>query len=301
MRDLAYNYTMTNEVILRGIQLLLVGLILWVLSVMIRYVKRHNINLTERFWTGVAIGFVTDLLDTLGIGTFATTTSLFKATKLVDDDRKIPATLTTAHVIPVMVEALCFITIVKVDMVTLVCMAVSAFSGALVGTRVTKSWKTQKVQRILGILLIIAAVIMVYRMLTNPGAGLSEDVRGLRGWSLLIGMIFDFGVGILMTMGLGNYAPELIFFSLMGINPAVALPVMMLNAAVIMVAGAKSFIESNRVHWPGVSGIIVGGVLGVLTAATFLTQLDIESLKILVVFIALYTGVMLLRSSVIRR
>ncbi|WP_303974143.1 sulfite exporter TauE/SafE family protein [Streptococcus merionis] len=292
---------MTNELILRSIQFLLVALIIWVAWMIWQHTQKQNINLKERFWTGLWIGFVTDLLDTLGIGTFATTTTLFKLTKLVDDDRKIPATLTTAHVIPVMVEALCFITIVKVDITTLVCMAASAFAGAFVGAHITKSWDTKQVQRILGFLLIVAACFMVYRFLTNPGTGLSEEIRGLSGIWLVIGMAFDFLVGLLMTMGLGNYAPELIFFSLMGINPSVALPVMMLNAAMIMAAGAKQFIQSDRVHWPGVLGIIVGGVVGVLTAAVFLTSLDINHLKILVIFIAFYTGIMLLRSSLLRR
>ncbi|MFC6278821.1 sulfite exporter TauE/SafE family protein [Streptococcus moroccensis] len=292
---------MTNDLILRSIQLLLIGLIVWVVVLIRNHVVAHKINLKERFLTGFFIGYVTDLLDTLGIGTFATTTALFKATRLVEDDRKIPATLTTAHVIPVIVEALCFITIVKVDMTTLICMSLSAFSGALVGARMTRTWDTRRVQKILGTLLIIAALIMIYRMATNPGEGLSESVQGLTGIRLIIGMVFDFCVGLLMTMGLGNYAPELIFFSLMGINPAVALPVMMLNAALIMVAGAKSFIQSDRVHWPGVLGIIVGGILGVLTAAMFLTQLDVNHLKLLVVFIALYTGGMLLRASLVKR
>ena len=137
--------------------------------------------------------------------------------------------------------------------------------------------------------------------LTNPGADLTNEVKGLTGLKLALGMVFDFMVGMLMSMGLGNYAPELIFFSLMGISPAVALPVMMLNAAMIMTAGAKQFIQSGRVNWPGVPGIIVGGVLGVLTAAFFLSNLDINHLKILVVFIASYTGFTLLRSSFVPR
>ena len=184
---------------------------------------------------------------------------------------------------------------------TLIAMATAAFTGAFVGAKVTQTWNTQKVQRILGILLVLAAGFMVYRMLTNPGADLTNEVRGLTGLKLALGMVFDFMVGMLMSMGLGNYAPELIFFSLMGISPAVALPVMMLNAAMIMTAGAKQFIQSGRVNWPGVPGIIVGGVLGVLTAAFFLSNLDINHLKILVVFIASYTGFTLLRSSFVPR
>ena len=291
---------MANQFILRMIQLLLVSLIIWVVYLILRNARRHRVRLTDKFFTGFGIGLVTDLLDTLGIGTFATTTTLFKATQLIKDDRQIPATMTTAHVIPVLVEALCFITIVQVELTTLICMAAAAFSGAFFGARLTKNWNTQKVQLILGILLIIAAFFMVYRMLTNPGADIANNIRGLSGIKLLIGVVFDFIIGMLMSMGLGNYAPELIFFSLMGISPAVALPVMMLNAAMIMIAGSKQFIESGRVHWPGVLGITIGGVIGVLIAAFFLTSLDIDKLKILVVFIALYTGLLLLRSGLIR-
>ncbi|WP_449458261.1 TSUP family transporter [Streptococcus suis] len=292
---------MNNQIILLTIQVFIVALILWMLYTILSYAKKYDIFLKEKFWTGFGIGYVTDLLDTLGIGTFATTTTMFKLTKLVEDDRKIPATMTTAHIIPVLVEALLFITIVEVDMVTLIAMAVAAFTGAFVGAKVTQKWDTKKVQRILGVLLIIAACSMVYRMITNPGADLTNEVKGLTGWKLAVGIVFDFMVGMLMSMGLGNYAPELIFFSLMGISPAVALPVMMLNAAMIMTAGAKQFIQSGRVNWPGVPGIIVGGVLGVLTAAFFLSNLDINNLKILVVFIAAYTGFTLLRSSFVTR
>ncbi|MBF0787648.1 MULTISPECIES: sulfite exporter TauE/SafE family protein [unclassified Streptococcus] len=288
---------MTNQIIVCFIQFLLVGLIVWIAWTIFSYAKKYRIDLRERFWTGFGIGFITDLLDTLGIGTFATTTTLFKVTKLVEDDRKIPATMTTAHIIPVLVEALLFVTIVQVDLQTLVAMATAAFLGAFVGARVTQHWDTQKVQRILGILLVIAAFFMVYRMVTNPGADLTDDVHGLSGWKLLVGVIFDFIIGMLMSMGLGNYAPELIFFSLMGISPAIALPVMMVNAAMIMTAGAKQFIKSGRVHWPGVLGIIVGGVFGVLLAAKFLSSLDVNNLKMLVVFIASYTGLSLLSSS----
>lgn len=294
-----YNGEMTNKLILHAIQFILVGMIAWMLYLIVSYARKNKISLKDRFLTGFAIGYVTDLLDTLGIGTFATTTSLLKATQLIEDDRRIPATMTTAHIIPILLEALLFITIVEVEMTTLISLAIAAFTGASVGARVTQHWDTKKVQRVLGILLIIAAGIMVYRMVTNPGADLANDVRGLTGWKLLVGIVFDFFIGMLLSMGLGNYAPELIFFSLMGISPAVALPVMMLNAAMMLSAGAKQFIQSGRVNWPGVPGIIVGGVLGVLTAAFFLSNLDINNLKILVVFIAAYTGLTLLRSSFI--
>ncbi|MCW8645023.1 sulfite exporter TauE/SafE family protein [Streptococcus macedonicus] len=292
---------MTNKLILHMIQLFLIFLIFWTMGNILVNAKKHRINLKEKFWTGLWIGYVTDLLDTLGIGTFATSTALFKATKLVEDDKKIPATLSTAHIIPVLIEALCFITIVEVNLTTLFVMAMASFLGAFVGTRITKNWNTRQVQRVLGILLIVAAFIMFYRLIANPGASISESTHGLYGIWILVGAMFNFTIGILMTMGLGNYAPELIFFSMLGINPSVALPVMMLDAAVIMSASTTDFIKSGRVNWPGVLGIIIGGSFGVLTAAFFLSKLDINHFKILIVFIALFTGTSLLRSSAIKR
>ncbi|ALT81801.1 MULTISPECIES: sulfite exporter TauE/SafE family protein [Streptococcus] len=292
---------MTNKLILHMIQLFLIFLIFWTMGNILVNAKKHRINLKEKFWTGLWIGYVTDLLDTLGIGTFATSTALFKATKLVEDDKKIPATLSTAHIIPVLIEALCFITIVEVNLTTLFVMAMASFLGAFVGTRITKNWNTRQVQRVLGILLIVAAFIMFYRLIANPGASISESAHGLYGIWILVGAMFNFTIGILMTMGLGNYAPELIFFSMLGINPSVALPVMMLDAAVIMSASTTDFIKSGRVNWPGVLGIIIGGSFGVLTAAFFLSKLDINHFKILIVFIALFTGTSLLRSSAIKR
>ena len=120
---------------------------------------------------------------------------------------------------------------------------------------------------------------------------------GLHGIWLVLGIVFNFVIGVLMTMGLGNYAPELIFFSLMGLSPTVAMPVMMLDAAMIMTASSTQFIKSGRVNWDGFLGLVVGGIIGVIVAVLFLTNLNLNSLKLLVVFIVLFTGGMLIRSS----
>ncbi|AHY16507.1 sulfite exporter TauE/SafE family protein [Streptococcus iniae] len=289
---------MNNNLILRLIQTLLVIAMVFILYTLVSYIRKRHINPFKRFWTGFAIGLITDALDTLGIGSFATTTTLFKVTKLVDDDSKLPGTMTAAHVIPVLIQSLCFIFVVRVEVLTLVSMAAAAFIGAYFGTRITKNWHTPTVQAILGCLLIIASLIMIFRMLTNPGADIVHSSHGLHGIWLVIGILFNLAIGVLMTMGLGNYAPELIFFSLMGLSPAVAMPVMMLDAAMIMTASSRQFIHGDRVSWTGFAGIVSGGILGVLIAVFFLTNLDINSLKKLVVIIVILTGIMLIRSAI---
>ncbi|AUT05060.1 hypothetical protein SPSF3K_00319 [Streptococcus parauberis] len=292
---------MNENLILHLIQVLLVLAILFISVTLVRHLKEHQINPSKRFFTGFWIGLITDALDTLGIGSFATTTSLFKMTKLVEDDSKLPGTMTAAHVIPVLIQSLCFIFVVKVEVLTLVSMAGAAFLGAYFGIKITKNWHTPTVQAILVCLLILASLIMTFRMITNPGSDIVHSLHGLHGIWLYVGIAFNFTIGVLMTMGLGNYAPELIFFSLMGLSPAVAMPVMMLDAAMIMTASSRQFIKGNRVSWTGFAGIVIGGVIGVLIAVFFLTNLDINNLKKLVVLIVIFTGIMLIRSSIASR
>src|SRR5262245_4939216 len=66
-----------------------------------------------------AIGFATNFFDTLGIGSFATTTSIWKFFGSVDD-RVIPGTLNVGHTPPTFVQALIYIALIQVDMLTLV-------------------------------------------------------------------------------------------------------------------------------------------------------------------------------------
>ncbi|MGG0921607.1 TSUP family transporter [Leuconostoc suionicum] len=283
--------------ILYSIQILLVVVMIAMIIVVVRSYLLHRQPIFKRFGLGMLIGFITDFGDTLGIGSFATTTAAFRMTNYIDDDRKLPGTLNAVHAIPVMFQALFFITAVKVELTTLLPMTTAAVIGAYVGTHVTKKWHAPTVQRVMAITLLIAVIIMIVRMITTPGSNNSMGVHGLHGWWLILGIVFNFGIGVLMTMGLGNYAPELIFFSLMGVNPAVAFPVMMLDAALIMPTTALNVIKMDRVSWRGFAGVAIGGVLGVIVAAKFFTSMDVDLLNKLIVVVALWTIFGLLRDS----
>jgi len=62
----------------------------------------------------VGVGFVTNFFDTLGIGSFATTTSMYKLWRMVDD-RVIPGTLNVGHSLPVITQAFIYIVLVDVE------------------------------------------------------------------------------------------------------------------------------------------------------------------------------------------
>src|ERR1700757_3712782 len=62
----------------------------------------------------LVIGFVTNFFDTLGIGSFATTTAAFRLLRLVPDEL-IPGTLIVGDTLAVLMQAVLFISVVEVD------------------------------------------------------------------------------------------------------------------------------------------------------------------------------------------
>jgi len=93
----------------------------------------------------LAIGFLTDFFDTLGIGSFAVTTALFKLLKTVPDE-DIPGTLNVGHSIPTFLEAFIFIAIVAMEGRTLVLMILASVAGAWFGAGTVASWSRRKIQ-----------------------------------------------------------------------------------------------------------------------------------------------------------
>lgn len=288
---------MTERLVLNGLQIILIIAIIGMLALYIREIRKAKVSTTTRFVPGFLIGLITDFGDTLGIGSFATTTALFKVSHFLDDDRKLPGTMNAAHAIPVFVEALLFLTAVKIELTTLIPMTLAAMTGAAFGARITANWPVRKMQRWLSIALTLAAIFMFLKLISNPGQGDSMAVHGLHGWWLLLGITVNFGLGVLMTIGLGNYTPELIFFSLMGVNPLIAFPVMMMDAAMIMMTSAINFVKTGRIEWRGLPGMVIGGVIGVVIAAKLVTFVDVTILSYFIVGIALLTAFNLFRDS----
>src|SRR5271170_4716251 len=91
---------------------------------------RHHVRPPN--WIEVAIGAVTNFFDTLGVGSFAPTVSLFKFFKLVPDE-KIPGTLNVGHTLPTIAEAVIYTTIIGVDPTTMILMIVASVLGAWLG------------------------------------------------------------------------------------------------------------------------------------------------------------------------
>src|SRR6516165_3335142 len=80
----------------------------------------------------VAVGTVTNFFDTLGIGSYATTTAVFRMFGMVDD-RIIPGTLNVGHTLPTVVQTFIYTTLITVDVPTLFSMIGASIFGAWFG------------------------------------------------------------------------------------------------------------------------------------------------------------------------
>ena len=241
-----------------------------------------------------AIGFVTNFFDTLGIGSFAPTTSWFKLQNVVPDER-IPGTMHVGHTPPVIVQAFIFIAIIQVDMITLATMIGASVLGAWLGAGVVARWPRRHIQIGMGIALLLAGVTFVAANLGFAPVG--GEAIGLRGVGLGVAAVTSFVLGALMTLGIGMYAPSMIIISLLGMNPAVAFPIMMGSSAFLMPVAALRFIKAGAYKLRPALGLALGGLPAVLIAAFIVNELPLEAMRWLVVVVVSYAAIVMLRSA----
>lgn len=238
------------------------------------------------------IGLITDFLDTLGIGSFAPTTMLLEFTKQLDNDRQLPGTLNVAHSIPVIIEAFIFITVVKVSPITLF----SLVAAAIVGSKTVSKLPEKKVQFFMGLALIVTAILMGLKqagMLDLLGSG--NEATTLTGLKLIIGVIGNFLLGALMTIGVGLYAPCMALVYMLGLSPLVAFPIMMASCAGLMPVASGNFIKSGDYARKVSLAITIGGVIGVIIAVKFVTSLDLNMLTWVIIAVIIYSGITYMR------
>ena len=242
----------------------------------------------------IGLGAVTNFFDTLGIGSFATTTAYIKLRRLVPDSF-IPATLNVGHALPTVAQALIFIKLVKVDPVLLAACIAAAVAGSIVGAPIVQRAPVRLVQGTVGVALVIAAVLYAAANLNlMPGGGEALALSG--GW-MIVAVVAHFVLGVLMMFGIGLYAPSLVTLSLMGLNPTAAFPIMMGACAFLMPVSAIGFVRSERIDLRVILGIALGGIPAVLVAALIVKSLPMTTLRWGVVVVVLYAAVLLLRGA----
>jgi uncharacterized membrane protein YfcA len=242
----------------------------------------------------IVLGGIANFFDTLGIGSFATTTAWIKLRKLVPDSF-IPGTLNVGYALPTVAQAYIFIKLVNVDPVLLAACITAAVAGAIVGAPIVVRLPVRVVQGVVGVALLIASSLYALTNLGMMPAG--GNALSLATGAMAVAVIGHFVMGALMTFGIGLYAPSLILLSLLGLNPIAVFPIMMGACAFLMPVCGTRFVRADRINLRVVIGLAIGGIPLVLVAAFLVKSLSLVTLRWGVVVVVLYAAVLLLRSA----
>jgi uncharacterized membrane protein YfcA len=146
----------------------------------------------------------------------------------------------------------------------------------------------------MGLALLAAVGIMLIRMQLNLPSG---DITKLVGAKLVIALAVQFVLGMLMTLGIGLYAPCMILVSMLGMNITAAFPIMMGSCAFLMPVASGNFIALKAYDPRASMGLLVGGIPGVLVSAYIVKSLPLTALKWLVVVVVTYTAISMLMTA----
>lgn len=278
------------------IQIFLLILMLSYLFVLLKDVWKNRKEIRSdgalKNTVNVLQGFITNFLDTLGIGSFAPQTVIYKMFKLTRDDSYIPGTLNVANTIPVMFEGFIFLTIVKVEPVTLTVLVITSVIGGVVGARVASRLPVKKMQFVIACALGITAILMALRqggVLDILGQG--NTAIGLSGLPLLLASIGTFFCGIGQSIGIGFYAPCMAVVYFTGMDPLVSFPIMMVSCAAVMPMSSVTFIKKGKYEKLMSVIIMIIGIVGVSVAAFMVKSINKETLIWIVIAVVIIASI----------
>lgn len=275
------------------VSLIILGILFTTLLVRDVLKNKHHLERVS-IWKNALIGFVVNFFDVFGIGAFAPQTALLKFTKQTDDS-VLPGTLNVTNTIPVLIQAIIFIQIIEVDVLTLVLMLVAATIGAIIGADYISSLPVKSIRLTMGFALLVTAFFMfATQMEWIQGGG---EAIGLSGYKLAIAVGVNFILGALMTAGIGLYAPCMALVFALGMSPKVAFPIMMGSCAFLMPFASAKFIQKGAYNRKATISMAIPGAIAVLFAVYFIKSLPIEQLKTIVIVVILYTSFIMFKDA----
>ena len=258
-----------------------------------RTARRQGLSRVSFLRLGL-VGLVTNFFDTLGIGSFAPTTALLKHFKLTSD-RTIPGTLNASCTLPAFFQAMIFMTVIKVEPLTLVVMLAAATSGSVLGAGFVSRLDERKVRIGLGSALFTVALVMLAGQVhIMPQGG---TAIGLTPGKLVIAAGVNLLLGAFQTIGVGLYAPCMALVYSLGLSPIAAFPIMMSSCAFLQPAASLKFIKAGAYDRKATLAIALFGSVGVFIAAYVVKSLSLGLLKWLVIIVILFTSAMMFRAA----
>jgi hypothetical protein len=243
------------------------------------------------------VGAIVNFFDTFGISSFAQTTAWMKFRKVVPD-RLIPPTMISGLTPPAMAESIIFLILlgVRVDPVLLFGAAMATFAGGVIGAPLVVRARAWIVQMIVAIGLALAGTANVFAILGQLPVG--GTASGLPPGLTVIAIVVSFVLGLLANFGVGNYAPSLVIFSLMGMDPHYCFPIMASGASLMGAGSSIRFIKVPEIDLRVVVGLTLGGIPAVLVAALIVKKMDVDVLRYVITAVVFYTAAVMARAAI---
>ncbi len=256
----------------------------------------QSLALVEKLKLGIT-GFVANVADTIGMGSFAVIVAFDKYWNLMKDE-DLPGTLNAHSVLPGLCQALFFLQAVPVEMTTLLSLIVAASIGGFFGGFFVSKLDKDRLRYLMFLGYVgIAALIIASKLGVLPIGG---DLMSLHGTWLLAGIVGMFLTGMLPAIGVGSYAPTQVILFLLGMSPLAAFPIMTAAGSILQSIAALVFISRKQVAIKPALTLSLMGVLGVFVAAPMITYINSDSLRWLLLAVVLYNVHRLWKSTVRR-
>lgn len=267
---------------------ILIAMVIFIILQLKDYVKNREPVTKKDIAIYQGVGFVVNFFDTLGIGSFAPTLALYHLTHTVED-RKIPGTLNVGVSFVVFLEGELFLGEVDVDPVTLVASLVAAAIGALVGALINEKINLKTIQKIMGVGLALATVLLLASKFNLVPMG--GELMGLTGIKLVIICIATFVLGLLLPLGVGHYAPIMVVIYMLGMAPIAAFPIMCTMGGLCTFVGGLRFLKNGLFNRQAALGQTIAGSMGVLIAFFLVKSLPLNILQWLVIIVVGYSSI----------
>ncbi|MCF0104376.1 MAG: permease [Eggerthellaceae bacterium] len=251
---------------------------------------RSDFIKNRRFVTLGIIGFVTDFLDTLSIGCFATTQFAYRITKSSGAER-LPGTLNAGHAIPALLKFVMTLGIISVDPFTLILMTSAAIIGSVAGANVVIKMTVNIIRYCMAGALFLSGTLLLLSQLKIGPFSFTGDANGLEGPQLIVGAIGGFILGALMSVGVGFNAPCTALCNLLGMNVKAAFPIFFGGCSFTEASAGLKFIQAGKYDRVAAALLASFGVLGVVAAIGLVENIETNILLWGVIIVMFYTAI----------
>ena len=277
-----------------GIVILVVGIAYGILILIKAFGNKERFR-AERgnfFWLLPAEAIVY-FIGASGISDYVMNTIVARRLRTAED-KELPGTLVIANLVPGSIVAFSLLRAEGVvHWTVLVFCGLSAMIGSLLGVRLVKKVKGDKIRKIMAVALMFSMVALIVRMIVSRGA--MSDATTLPTSKLVIAVVILFFTGVLNMFGIPMKATWTAIFLMLGLSPLSTLTMSLVLGSVSPLTGGYAMIRSGNYHQKTAVAAATAGALGAILGVVFALSLSPIALNIILIGVMIIAIISLLK------